>query len=942
MTLFEDRTVEAQFLHHAKSEWRAKIVPPVVTVLACAMVTVALLPAYETMTESNGMVMGAASSVFILCGGVTVGLITTACLAFSIAQICQPRLQYKLRAATFILAVTAATAAFACAATGDFLAFGPFSAIGLLWVCQKALVISDVIAARVLVVVVPINSCVLLAGVVFGVQSLAAQTDVSPEQITRTAVQLGTAVLASSGVLLWLALRHESAARTVFYWSRLVDANVETLDAEANPFHQHRLLDWMLQDAKAVEMVDLSEDAANTTRHFWELDGSLLTLEDHIASGGGGLVWKATYDGKAVAAKQLYAQSRTRQQQLQDLATEVSVLAQLSHNNIVKFLGLCRHSSGQSSQHDAYLPLFIVQEYCCTNLRAMLSQTLPSLALAEWPLEVCRIATEIAGAMQYLHGLKVLHRDLKPENVLLTGNLTVRVADFGVSLQFLDGVESAKTTSGTPEYMSPEMLCSAGAPHNSAESIDGMASDVYAFGVVVCELVHSRSNVGVLEVLAENAGINCNLEAITDDTNSDLECQWAFPPFDECVGHPVQQCVELGRNCCAFYPRHRPTFVEVCVTLDETSATTLPASQSSQQTRERWKRSRRRSSTRSSVDGTVDDEYLAFTPTPRLSAASIEINIDFEQDHHWQVGVGKCAWWCWRNHGLRFADNDAEQRFLAFLHSAEFFRYLRWPYVLLATMQLVLVLTVFATNQLEFSPYALVYTVLFGIAALCSWVPKMQQSSMLMLTVVAAVAAVVQSATVLSHAFNTDVFWLNTSTSSAVYNWTRCDCMANVIDHICLVPCFYHVSDTLFASILLPLVQGLTTPVTMLVLGLPFYLYTWLLALSFVSWTGTVFAGLSLWWNAIERSALGDFLMVVVPGVVLYPICAVTAIAGERTRRRMFLKLCSLRAQESNLVHHATLRGYREALIANWRYLEASSSAANPSKATQVVTTTTI
>jgi len=56
----------------------------------------------------------------------------------------------------------------------------------------------------------------------------------------------------------------------------------------------------------------------------------------------------------------------------------------------------------------------------------------------------------------------------------------------------------------------------------------------------------------------------------------------------------------------------------------------------------------------------------------------------------------------------------------------------------------------------------------------------------------------------------------------------------------------------------------------------------------------------------------------------------------------MFLKLCSLRTQESTLQEDATFRGYRQALLANWRYLAAAPGDSTHSPASHVVTAATI
>ncbi|ELT98753.1 hypothetical protein CAPTEDRAFT_224883 [Capitella teleta] len=67
-------------------------------------------------------------------------------------------------------------------------------------------------------------------------------------------------------------------------------------------------------------------------------------------------------------------------------------------------------------------------------------------------------------SLQYLHEQGISHRDLKPENILLSGesNITlVKVTDFGLS-KFVDGNTMLKTFCGTPNYLAPEVLLTAG------------------------------------------------------------------------------------------------------------------------------------------------------------------------------------------------------------------------------------------------------------------------------------------------------------------------------------------------------------------------------------------------------------------------------------------------------------------------------------------------
>jgi hypothetical protein len=80
----------------------------------------------------------------------------------------------------------------------------------------------------------------------------------------------------------------------------------------------------------------------------------------------------------------------------------------------------------------------------------------------------------------------VIHRDLKPENVLIKSDGSVKVVDFGIA--HVEGADVSRLTRtgfalGTPAYMAPEQLLGG--------TVDPRA-DVYAWGVVLSEMLHGR------------------------------------------------------------------------------------------------------------------------------------------------------------------------------------------------------------------------------------------------------------------------------------------------------------------------------------------------------------------------------------------------------------------------------------------------------------------
>jgi serine/threonine protein kinase len=100
--------------------------------------------------------------------------------------------------------------------------------------------------------------------------------------------------------------------------------------------------------------------------------------------------------------------------------------------------------------------------------------------------EALPIVNQISSALDYAHARGLVHRDIKPNNILIGKDGVASLTDFGL----VRGAEQASIASsasvggavGTPEYVAPEVW--KGKPATSA-------SDVYAFGCVVYEMLTS-------------------------------------------------------------------------------------------------------------------------------------------------------------------------------------------------------------------------------------------------------------------------------------------------------------------------------------------------------------------------------------------------------------------------------------------------------------------
>ncbi|HEY3739086.1 MAG TPA: bifunctional serine/threonine-protein kinase/formylglycine-generating enzyme family protein [Bryobacteraceae bacterium] len=194
-------------------------------------------------------------------------------------------------------------------------------------------------------------------------------------------------------------------------------------------------------------------------------------IEEYL---GGGMaeVYRAedTVLDRRVAFKQLspagVADERVRARFLE----EARVGAQLSHDNIVRTFDY-GEDCGQP---------FIVMEMLSGDA---LSARIKSGQLGSFPARA-QIALEMARALEYLHGHKILHRDIKPDNVHIDARSgRVRLIDFGIAKSQGMNLTQAGFVVGTPFYMAPEQL--SGAPI-------GPATDVYAFGLVFFEILTGK------------------------------------------------------------------------------------------------------------------------------------------------------------------------------------------------------------------------------------------------------------------------------------------------------------------------------------------------------------------------------------------------------------------------------------------------------------------
>ncbi|KAG0265368.1 hypothetical protein BGZ95_003331, partial [Linnemannia exigua] len=196
---------------------------------------------------------------------------------------------------------------------------------------------------------------------------------------------------------------------------------------------------------------------------------SVLVLGTILGSGTYGPVYEARWDHQQCAAKTLcLTQSDLHEQTIQ---REIEALQKLRHRHIIQF-----HRTYE--QDDT---IYLIMELA---ERGTLAKAITKDGLLDWPTKA-RIAHEIARGLDYIHQESVLHRDLKSANVLLTGNMEVKLANFGL-VKVRSTVNSSTSMSsavggltGNIRWIAPELFDS---------PVYSTKSDVYAMGVVMWEM----------------------------------------------------------------------------------------------------------------------------------------------------------------------------------------------------------------------------------------------------------------------------------------------------------------------------------------------------------------------------------------------------------------------------------------------------------------------
>lgn len=281
--------------------------------------------------------------------------------------------------------------------------------------------------------------------------------------------------------------------------------------------------EYMSKYKKDFKTTELSSPLPEQYRK-WKVNYEDFKILEKIGKGFSADVYKAIYKrtNELVAIKQ-FKEKNLSSNHLQHYQREIAVLSLLSEKNQPFFIELVGAT-------DTF-PICIITKY-------MPNGGLNDKVFKKHPTQTFKniSAYAIARGMAFLHSLNIIHRDLKSLNVLLDKDDNIKICDFGFSR--CAGDSGFKTLPiGTLRWMSPEIM--------SGKGFYTFKVDVYAYGMVLCELVNQTrpfnkmKNDQIKKLILEN------------DIRPDL-------PFDM---NPELR--KLITRCWDRNPEVRPTFNEI-------------------------------------------------------------------------------------------------------------------------------------------------------------------------------------------------------------------------------------------------------------------------------------------------------------------------------------------------------------------------------------------
>jgi serine/threonine-protein kinase TNNI3K len=313
------------------------------------------------------------------------------------------------------------------------------------------------------------------------------------------------------------------------------------------------------QDRKGTMRTDpfiLMKDTGEDKHDIWNdplvksvrIPFKSVKINNSIAKGGYGEIYKGTYHERIVAVKKLLPENRRSLVYINQMFEEVKLMAMFEHPQIIEFIGV---------SWDAPSDVCIVTEFMDGgDLKSLLVQYDEEKRPMGFDAEKIRMAHEVSLAVVYLHTLdtRVMHRDLKSSNVLLTSCHSVKLSDFGVSREMFDCSSATMTTGvGSGLWMAPEILV--------GECYDEHA-DLFSLGIMLTELDTQKAPYALVKKeFSPRFPQTMLLQMIAAGT--------IRAEFSKAAQQSYPELVELGYSLLSINPNDRPSIFDVSYCLHQ-------------------------------------------------------------------------------------------------------------------------------------------------------------------------------------------------------------------------------------------------------------------------------------------------------------------------------------------------------------------------------------
>ncbi|XP_059461865.1 wall-associated receptor kinase-like 22 [Corylus avellana] len=220
-----------------------------------------------------------------------------------------------------------------------------------------------------------------------------------------------------------------------------------------------------------------------------------------------------------------------------------------SSMNVVKVIGCCLETE---------VPLLVYEYIPNGTLIQYVNGQIEEFPLT-WDMRL-RIATEVAGALFYLHSAvssPIYHRDIKSTNILLDEKYRAKIADFGTSRSItVDQTHLTTLVHGTFGYLDPEYF-------QSSQFTE--MSDVYSFGVVLAELLTGEKAISSTRTQESKSLATYFIQSKEENNFFDVLDSRVLK---EGKKEEIVAVANLAKSCLYLNGKKRPTMREVAKELE--------------------------------------------------------------------------------------------------------------------------------------------------------------------------------------------------------------------------------------------------------------------------------------------------------------------------------------------------------------------------------------